>query len=301
MFVAIITPFYNTGAIFHETAASVFAQTCQNWEWIIVNDGSTDAEALATLNLLRHIGDSRVVVIDQQNYGLPGARNAGVAASSAPLLFFLDSDDLLAPIALEQLSQLLQHDSHASFATTWVQAFGAKSFVWQRGFDSGNLFLFENTVTALSMIRRSVFDAVGGFDEQRVGGLEDYEFWIRAAAKGYWGTDIHEPLTFQRYKHADEYIHYRWANRDEPAKLRAFQDDIRRSYPKLYREGVPHLRATGKSAHVYARERISLWAFPLARWLRMQKQQFTTSAIWRISSPFWQRLKGAVRYNTVVL
>ena len=291
--VAIITPYYNTGAIFHETAASVFAQTWQDWEWVIINDGSNDAEAIHIIASYRK-SDPRIKVIDQPNKGLPTARNVGVAASTAPLLFFLDSDDILAPTALEHLITLLAQFPSVGFATTWVQAFGARSFVWKHGFTSGNYFLFENTVTPLSIVRRTVFDTIGGFNELRIQGLEDYEFWIQCAAQGYWGIDVCEVLVFQRHKTPNQYVHYQWANRDDPTKLRAFQDEMRRTYPKLYREGVPHLHATGKSAHAYACERVGLWAFPLTRWLLTKKYQLTSSSFWHTLGPWWRRVKGAL-------
>ena len=74
--VTIVTPFYNTGAIFHETARSVFRQSFQQWEWLIVNDGSTRPEALAILDEYRHLDDPRIRVIDlPTNQGPSAARN----------------------------------------------------------------------------------------------------------------------------------------------------------------------------------------------------------------------------------
>ncbi|HEU4329332.1 MAG TPA: glycosyltransferase [Roseiflexaceae bacterium] len=238
--VSIITPYYNTGALFEETVAAVRAQTLQQWEWLIVNDGSTDAEALRVLETLRGT-DPRIRVIDQPNRGLPAARNAGVAAGRAPLLFFLDSDDLIAPTALEQLAWLLSCDRHAAFATAWCAAFGAESFRWLRGFESRAIVLFENTATPLTMMRRNVFDAVGGFDEGRVHGLEDYELWLRCAAQGFWGRDLPEVLVYQRRKTAEQYVGYAWPTRDVPAQFRAFQHEMRARFPLLYRQGVPVL------------------------------------------------------------
>src|SRR5262249_55963242 len=60
---SIITPFYNTGEVFHETARSVFRQSLQQWEWLIINDGSSDPAALAVLDRYRSC-DPRVRVID---------------------------------------------------------------------------------------------------------------------------------------------------------------------------------------------------------------------------------------------
>jgi glycosyltransferase involved in cell wall biosynthesis len=304
VYVSIITPYYNTGVIFTETIESVLAQTLTRWEWAIVNDGSTDQEALSVLDKLRQLNDPRIQIIDQPNRGLPAARNAGVAATHAPLLFFLDSDDLLAPTALERLVDLLERDPHIACATTWIQAFGAKSFMWRRGFDSGNLFLFENTVTALSMVRRSVFDAVDGFNESRTGGLEDYEFWIRCAALGFWGRDIPEPLIFQRYKSPQEYVHYTWALRDDIKQFRAFQREMRVCYPQLYQQGVPCIPAShstlskpafSQRVHTYARDRLALWAFPLTLKLRAIRLRFVESGLWRSIGPLWRRVRRLLR------
>ncbi|GAB4209816.1 MAG: hypothetical protein OHK0022_41580 [Roseiflexaceae bacterium] len=238
--VSIITPYYNTGALFEQTVAAVRSQSLQQWEWLIVNDGSTDAGALRTLEPLRN-ADPRIWVIDQPNRGLPAARNAGVVASRAPLLFFLDSDDLLAPTALEQLAWLLSCDRHAAFATGWCAAFGAESFRWLRGFESRSIVLFENTATPLTMMRRAVFDATGGFDPARTHGLEDYELWLRCAAQGFWGRDLPQVLVYQRRKTADQYVGYAWPVRDLPGEFRAFQHEMRARYPRLYRQGVPVL------------------------------------------------------------
>jgi glycosyltransferase involved in cell wall biosynthesis len=239
--VAIITPYFNTGPIFGETIASLRAQSLQQWEWVVVDDGSDDPQALEVLAQLREHGDPRVRVIAQPNRGLPAARNAGVAASSAPLLFFLDSDDLLAPTALEQLAWLLHSDARPAFATAWQRIFGAESLEWQRGFESRDHFLFENMVAPTVMIRRAVFEAVGGFDESLTQGLEDYELWLRCASQGFWGRDIHAPLVEIRRKAAHEYPGYAWRARDDAQARAAFEAAMRRRYPRLYAEGLPRL------------------------------------------------------------
>ena len=62
-YVTIVTPFYNTESIFHETARSVMQQSFQQWEWLIINDGSTNPEALFVLESYRQI-DARIQIID---------------------------------------------------------------------------------------------------------------------------------------------------------------------------------------------------------------------------------------------
>jgi glycosyltransferase involved in cell wall biosynthesis len=237
--VSVITPYYNTGPLFLETVQSLLRQSLQQWEWIIVNDGSTDEAALRTLLPLR-AADERIRVLDQPNRGLPGARNAGVKASRAPLLFFLDSDDLLAPTALEKLAWTLYSRPGSAFATSWTVVFGHEHAAWRNGFDTRHAFLAQCMASAATMVRRSAFDAAGGFDEARTGGLEDYEFWLRCAANGYWGHDLHEFLIWIRRKAPQAYADYQWTTRDRPRAYQAFRQEMRARYPRLFRDGLPH-------------------------------------------------------------
>ena len=79
--VSIVTSFYNTGSIFHETARSIMQQSLQQWEWLIVNDGSDDPEALVLLEAYRQV-DPRIHVIDHPaNRGLSAAHNTGYRAA----------------------------------------------------------------------------------------------------------------------------------------------------------------------------------------------------------------------------
>jgi len=95
--ISIITPVFNGARFIGEAANSVLAQTCRDWEWIIVNDGSTDA----TATLLAGFDDPRIQVIHQANAGASAARNAGLDRARGAYITFLDADDLLPPDALD--------------------------------------------------------------------------------------------------------------------------------------------------------------------------------------------------------
>jgi glycosyltransferase involved in cell wall biosynthesis len=238
--VSIVTPCYNTGAIFLDTIASVLRQSLQQWEWIIVNDGSDDAATLRVLDALRASPDPRIRVVDQPNYGPAAARNAGVAVSRAPLLFFLDSDDLLAPTALEQLAWALTAHPEVAAVTTWYVLFGAMQGLLRRGFASRHMFPHDNPLAVISvMLRRTAFERIGGFDESLRHGLEDYEFWVRLADAGMWGCNIHEALVWIRRKSADMYRGYRWNFQTDRAALARMRRALRARYPRVFRDGPP--------------------------------------------------------------
>lgn len=96
--ISIITACYNNGSFLKETVESVFSQTHQNWEWIIVNDNSTDhsVEILASLN------DQRIrVIFLESNVGVSQARNAGLQIMRGDYFCLLDGDDVLPPKSLE--------------------------------------------------------------------------------------------------------------------------------------------------------------------------------------------------------
>jgi glycosyltransferase involved in cell wall biosynthesis len=98
--VSVIIPVYNTAAYVEATVRSIFAQTLTDIEIIIINDGSTDESPQILERLAAE--DSRVRLIHQKNRGLSAVRNTGIVNSTAPYLYFMDSDDLLMADTLER-------------------------------------------------------------------------------------------------------------------------------------------------------------------------------------------------------
>ena len=98
--VSIITPSFNRAYILHETAESIFRQTNPNWEWVIVDDGSTD-DSWEVINKYA-AEDSRVKVFkrDREPKGACTCRNIAVSKATGEFLIFLDTDDLLASFCI---------------------------------------------------------------------------------------------------------------------------------------------------------------------------------------------------------
>jgi len=248
--VSVVTPFFNTGGVFHETAACLLGraaensvsncpgQSLQNFEWIIVNDGSADGAALEMLDGYRSLSqrDERIRVIDHRvNHGLPAARNTGWRAARAPLVFFLDSDDLIEPTTLEKCALHLACNPEFGFVKGFSVGFGAQEYLWTRGFHERDAMLRTNTVTATAMVRASVLREVGGFDESVRAGMEDWDFWIRCSAEGHWGDSIPEFLDWYRRR---ENQHGSWLNlsRDDAEgrfvrRVRATLGPVERAFP----------------------------------------------------------------------
>lgn len=243
--VSILTPFFNPGSIFHETACSVFRQSLQQFEWIIVNDATPHEAARALLNEYRG-RDPRIRVIDHEvNKGLSAARNTGVAAARSPYVFLLDDDDLLEPTALEKMYWFLE--THPEFAVVngWEVGFGALEYLWPRGFDRGADILEENCTTGRAMVRCAAHKAIGGHDESIRGGMEDWEYWLRMADHGMWGYTIPEYLDWYRRR---ENHTARWENLDGAGRQKAFCAWLRSKYPRLYNGRFPRIQPRAHTA-----------------------------------------------------
>lgn len=95
--VSVITPVYNAEAYLGETIRSVLGQSLSDFEWIVVDDGSTDG----TSRLLSSLIDPRVRIVRQENGGVSAARNAGLDRARGRYVTFVDADDVLPPRSLE--------------------------------------------------------------------------------------------------------------------------------------------------------------------------------------------------------
>ncbi len=203
--VSVIIPAYNVAPYIAETLASLFAQTYQDFEAILVNDGSTD-ETEARVAPFRE----RLVYLRQKNRGVMAARNAGLQAARGRYIALLDSDDLLLPRFLEVLVGMLESDPALSVAVPNALYFG-----WPRrdGKLHQDIFPVAEPVTfdrvlrrecyvfSLSVFRRAVLDEVGGYDESLEGqGAEDLDLWLRMLRCGHRFRFTREALAKYRWR-----------------------------------------------------------------------------------------------------
>lgn len=195
--VSILTPYYNTEEFFFETVASIRAQSLQNWEWIIVDDGSTDGESVERLRRAA-AADERIQVVRQTNAGPGAARNAAFRASSGRYVCLLDSDDMVEPTYLEKCVWFLDSNPEFSFCNAHSVVFGDQEYLWANGFERGKEHLHANSGPPISVIRKHAYSECGGFDESIRFGHEDWDFWLAMARSGHWGYTIREYLQWYR-------------------------------------------------------------------------------------------------------
>lgn len=165
--ISIITPFFNSGEYIRKTADSVLGQTFEDFEWIIVDDGSTDSNSLEKLNNLEK-EDNRISVYHKENAGLAHTRDYGVSKSSnkSKYLVFLDDDDLINETFLECCFWALEKNKDASWAYVDTVNFGKENYLWRKWFDSKKEKK-ENLLVAMAMVRKIDFIKVNRISNKR--------------------------------------------------------------------------------------------------------------------------------------
>jgi len=183
--VSVVIPVFNRPDAVCRAVRSVLDQTCQDFEIIVVDDGSTDETAAAVAEL----ADARITLIrHERNRGGAAARNTGIRASAAPLVAFLDSDDEWMPAKLEHQLEAFQRVSQqvALVSTGAVRVYTNLVEVDIPTLPANlvRALLTTNVIgeTSRGMVRRSALEAVGGFDESLTAS-QDMDLWLRICSK----------------------------------------------------------------------------------------------------------------------
>jgi glycosyltransferase involved in cell wall biosynthesis len=190
--VSVIVPAYNVCNYIEDALSSLECQTFQDFEVLIVNDGSTDNTVDIVQTFVER--DSRFKLLHKKNGGLSSARNFGILHATGEYIALLDGDDMYHP------SKLANHVTHFQqnldvgvvySASKAIRDDGRPTFITLSGkpvySDPLLSLLCKNFVGHGSngVFRRSLVDEVGGFDET-LRSSEDIDFWLRIAATRQW-------------------------------------------------------------------------------------------------------------------
>lgn len=193
--ISVVIPCFNDGAYLPETISKLRMQTLQDFEIIIVNDGSTDPN---TLTILQQLEKEGILVLNKKNGRMSSARNYGVRHAEGTFIAALDADDYFDPSFFQKAISVLNAKPQTAVVTSYMQLFGEYSKVAKpRGGNEYN-FLFSNQCPACAMVRKTCWDAVGGYDEAMINGYEDWEFYIRITQRKWTIHVIKEKLFFYR-------------------------------------------------------------------------------------------------------
>lgn len=188
--VSIIIPLYNRVDLVGQTLDSVINQTYENWEIIVVDDGSTDGSYEYVQNLAHQNSHVKVFKRHREPKGASTCRNIGIEKASGDYIIFLDSDDILAPHCLQQRVQAFQEHQHNDFLVFPVQYFvntvGDRDKIFFRYFyqDYITSFLLQSHWITLSPIwKKEAVVQLNGFDE-KLTCMQDGDLHLRALVEG---------------------------------------------------------------------------------------------------------------------
>lgn len=183
--ISVIIPLYNKELSIGNTIKSVLNQTFQDFEIIVVNDGSKDNSR----EVVEEIYDPRIRLIDQHNKGVSAARNTGIKEAKNEWIALLDGDDIWEKDHLEEVLRMMRKLSPSDKRKVYVTSFEYSNKLSSNS-NSSEIFEIKNyfkvarrkTIiwTSIVVIHRSCFDEVGFFNEALNRG-EDLDLWARLA------------------------------------------------------------------------------------------------------------------------
>ncbi|MEM8828953.1 MAG: glycosyltransferase, partial [Cyanobacteria bacterium P01_G01_bin.19] len=223
--ISIIIPAYNASDTISKTVNSVLNQTYQNWELIIINDGSTDN----TFDLVNQLTDPRIKAHDYPNAGVAEARNQGIKIARGDYLAFLDADDWWTEDKLALQIQALVDNPQAGVAYSWtyfIHEQTEKCFPSKAVYHQGNVLsqLLENNFLAHGsnpLIRRQAIAQTGCFDSS-FPHCADWDYYLRLAMN--WDFVVVP-------KHQ---IYYRQSANSMTAKIAAIEQQLILMLEKTY-------------------------------------------------------------------
>ena len=194
--VSVVMPVYNAEAYLRDSIESVLNQTLTDFEFIIINDGSTDNSKA----IIQEYSDNRIKLIEN-NHNYIESLNKGMKLSKALYIARMDADDRSHKKRLEREITYLKKNPQIAFVgcASWLlegdQIWGIRrmkekptrqDFLW------GNPFMHPTIC-----IRKTVLEEVGGYYVSReTRRLEDYDLFMRLYEKGYYGVNLKEPYYY---------------------------------------------------------------------------------------------------------
>ena len=180
----VVIPLYNKELSINNTIQSVLNQTCQDFEIVVINDGSTDKG----VKIVESVKDNRIRLIQQENQGVSAARNRGIKEASYDWIAFLDADDLWEVNHLEEINKMMAlFPNENIYVTSFEYSDSRAMFKHAR---QTPIFKIENYFkeavkerlmwTSVVVVNKECFDKVGCFNI-KINRGEDLDLWMRLA------------------------------------------------------------------------------------------------------------------------
>ena len=196
--ISIIIPCFNQGTFLSDAVRSALRQTYKKIEVIVVNDGSTDMKTKKILKTL----PKNVKVLNTKNNGLAEARNIGIRNSKGKYIVPLDADDLLDSKFVEETISVFddKNDDRLAFVYTDIHFFGEMNYIHKQENLHKYIETYNNHATVCSLIKKSAWVKVKGYNKNMIYGCEDWDFWVALIEAGYRGQVLNKPLFYYRLR-----------------------------------------------------------------------------------------------------
>ncbi len=180
--VSVVMSVYNAGKYLDEAIQSILKQTYKKFEFIIINDGSTDSSLEIIKNYKKE--DNRIVLISRENKGLIFSLNEGIQRANGKYIARMDADDISLVTRFQEQVNFLEKNTDIGVCGSWIEIFGEnrKSTIWKLPYKDNDLkarLLFSVPFAHPSiMMRKEIIDKYGLKYDENYKAAEDYKFWL---------------------------------------------------------------------------------------------------------------------------
>lgn len=230
---SVIVPCYNQEKYITETLDSLRSQTFQNWECIVVNDGSTDNSQKIVEDFCSK--DSRFKLINQENKGVAATRNAGIRKASGEFILPLDGDDKIGKDYLKLADAEFAKNFKLKLVYCEANFFGAKNEKWNLVPYDYETLIFVNCIFNAAIFRKEDYKKTDGYDENMKFGYEDWEFWLQLLQPN---DQVKQIKSVQFYYRISENSRNSFLNNTE--KLKLTEKYIKEKHAGKYAEVLGH-------------------------------------------------------------
>ena len=212
--VSVIMPFYNCEKYLDKAISSILNQTFQDFEFIIINDASTDRSDEI---VKKYLTDKRIVYIKNcERKGIVYNLNKGIEIAKADIIARMDGDDISEPQRLEVQYQFLQRNPNIALVGCFVKLINEKGEICGRKIKpitheeiKKDILIYSPFVHPTIMIRKDVFKKVGFYREQYYVWAQDIDLWYRIIFSGYEVANI--PQYLYQYRITDNSVVFKYA------------------------------------------------------------------------------------------
>lgn len=227
--ISIVIPCFNSELTLESTLQSVLNQDFQNWEAIIVNDGSKDSTEDIALKWIEK--DNRFKYYSKQNEGLGKTRNFGIDKAKGIYILPLDSDNLVEKDFIKKALNVFENNPNIGVIHGDAEYFGEKTGIWKVEPFCLEKMLIHNYIDACAIFKKELWVQVGGYDEEMpYQGHEDWDFWISFSQVNVKFYHLNQ-VTFNYYVSKKSMIHSFSSD-----MILANQDYIVQKHSRLYHE-----------------------------------------------------------------